>query len=40
LYSIYPDTMNPRVLIVEVSLLRAEDKNKVLRALRTIIEQE
>jgi hypothetical protein len=40
LFSIYPDTTNPRVLIVEVSLLRAEDKNKVLRALRTIIEKE
>ena len=40
IYSIYPSMKNERIIVVEVSLLRAEDKNKVLRALRTIVEQE
>ena len=39
LYGIYPSVENERLIVVEVSLLRAEDKNKVLRALRTIVEQ-
>ncbi|MAA79310.1 MAG: hypothetical protein CL916_08620 [Deltaproteobacteria bacterium] len=39
LYGIYPSTANERIIVVEVSLLRAEDENKVLRALRTIVEQ-
>lgn len=39
LYGIYPSVDNERIIIIEVSLLRAEDKNKVLRALRTIVEQ-
>ena len=39
LYGIYPSVSNERIIVVEVSLLRAEDKNKVLRALRTIVEQ-
>ena len=39
LFNIYPDSNNPRVLIVDVSLLRAEDQHKVMRALRTIIEK-
>lgn len=40
MYGIYPSIENMRIVVVEVSLLRAEDKNKVLRALRTIVEQE
>lgn len=39
LYGIYPSAANERIIVVEVSLLRAEDKNKVLRALRTIVER-
>ena len=39
LYGIYPSVDNERIIVIEVSLLRAEDKNKVLRALRTIVEQ-
>ncbi|MEC7987481.1 MAG: mechanosensitive ion channel domain-containing protein [Myxococcota bacterium] len=39
-YGLYPDSNNPRLILIELSLLRAEDKNKVLRALRTIIEEQ
>jgi len=38
-YGLYPDSSNPQLMLIELSLLRAEDKNKVLRALRTIIEE-
>ena len=38
-YGLYPDSQNPQLILIELSLLRAEDKNVVLRALRTIVEE-
>ena len=39
-YGLYPDPMNPQRMLIELSLLWAEDKNKVLRALRAIMEEQ
>ena len=39
-YGLYPDPSHPRLIVVDVSLLRFEDENKVIRALRTLIEQQ
>ena len=39
-YGLYPDDHNPQLMIIELSLLRADDKNKVLRALRAIMEKQ
>ena len=38
-FSIYPDSQNLNQIVVELSLLRAEDKHKVLSAVRALIEQ-
>ena len=38
-FSIYPDAQNLNQIVVELSLLRAEDKHKVLSAVRALIEK-